>query len=235
MTTHHAQRMSIEQLAVACRTEADEFRGSQSCPRGYCFELIRRAVCDRDDAAWAAVIAQYRGLVLSWVRQHPASASVSADDSYWVTRAFERFWMAVGPERFTHFHGLAQVAQYLKLCVHSVLLDEVRSRGGLSTEPLSDDDEAVGQTPDVAEQVVSRMAGQELWRAIERALPDEPGRLAIYLSFGLDLKPREVQRRFPETFPDVADVYRAKRSALERLRRSADLRAELAEAVAGRG
>src|SRR5207253_650150 len=165
MSTLNAQRMSVAELAVACRTEAGQFRDSKSCPRGYCFELIRRAVCDRDDAAWEALMAQYRGLVLSWVRQHPASASLAEDDGYWVTRTFERFWMAVGPERFTHFHELGSVAQYLKLCVHSVLLDEARARRAALTEPLPEEGDDAYQDPDVEQLIVDRLDGQDLWQA----------------------------------------------------------------------
>jgi DNA-directed RNA polymerase specialized sigma24 family protein len=224
MSSINAQRMPVAELAIACRTETSRYRGGESCSDGYCFELIRRAVCNRDDAAWEAVMAQYRGLVLSWVRQHPASTAVVEDDDYWVTRTFERFWMAVGPERFSRFSELGAVAQYLKMCVHSVLLDEVRARRAAPTEPLGDEEDEMGHGPDVGELVVDRLNERDLWRTIQRVLPDEPSRLAIYLSFALDLKPNEIHRRCPQHYSGVADVYRVKRNALERLRRSSEIR-----------
>src|SRR5438128_2583506 len=123
MLTLDASQLTIADLVAACRAETNRFRGGEACSDGYCFELFRRAVCHRDDDAWAAIMEQYRGLVLSWLRQHSASSAVQEDDDYWITRTFERFWMAVGPERFAHFGELGGVFQYLKMCVHSVLLD----------------------------------------------------------------------------------------------------------------
>src|SRR4051812_39493951 len=36
------------------------------------YALLRRAICERDDVAWAGVLERYTRLVRSWVRQHQA-------------------------------------------------------------------------------------------------------------------------------------------------------------------
>ena len=55
------------------------------------------------------------------------------------------------------------------------------------------------------------MSGHEIWQTIARELPDQEERLVVYLSFALDLKPREIQRRHRDRYPSTADVYRVKR------------------------
>src|SRR5437763_15100906 len=102
-------------------------------------------------------------MVLAWVRRHPAAATTGEDDDYWINRTFERFWRAIGPDRFDHFPGVADLLTYLKTCAHSVLLDEVRARKQAQFEPLpeaaEDEDEPIG----VADVAVSSLVGRELW------------------------------------------------------------------------
>lgn len=219
--------MPLADLAAHCREETGKFLRREASSDAYCFEIFRRAVCDRDEPAWRVVFAQYRGVVLSWVRRHPVAAQAREDDEYWVNRTFERFWSAVGPERFGAFPGVAALLRYLKLCSHSVLLDEARARVAAHSEPL---DERVAEhieTPDVADAAIGQLAGGDLWGVILAELQDEAERRAAYLCLVLDLKPREVQERHPELYESVDDVYRIKRNVLDRLRRNPRIRAFL--------
>ena len=221
------RRMSLAEVARLCREETAKFLHRLPSRDEFCYELLRRAVGERDQAAWDAVFAQYRGVVLAWVRQHPAGSAVREDDEYWVNRSFERFWSAVGPERFVLFPNLAALLRYLKLCAHSVLLDAVRALGPQPPVPLTEQVVAggsVGGVVDVEELAAGEAAVQELRRAIDAELHDEAERLVAHLCLVLDLKPREVYERHPDRFADVADVYRVKRNLLERLRRSPAIR-----------
>jgi DNA-directed RNA polymerase specialized sigma24 family protein len=189
------------------------------------YELFRRALVERDEQAWAAVYNQYRGLVLSWARQHPA-AHPGADDDYVANRAFERLWAAVGPERFAGFTALAAVLQYLKLCVHSVILDEQRAehvqRGLLVPIDLA---EAIAPSPsDVAGDMVDRESGQALLRTMLEEAEGEAEQQVLVLSFVRDLRPREVFALRPDLFATIRDVYRVKRNLIERLRGNPKIR-----------
>ncbi|HEX6738992.1 MAG TPA: sigma-70 family RNA polymerase sigma factor [Vicinamibacteria bacterium] len=220
--------MPLAALVGACRAEMGNFRrGEPSCEES-CFEIVRRAVCERDQAAWDAVVAQYRGLVFAWIGQHPASSTLSEEAEYWVHCVFARFWAALGPERFGAFPSLGAVLRYLKLCAHSVLLDEVRRRAATPSEPLSSH-EARLEAPDGPDAAVDGLAGRELWQAIGVALPDETERLVAHLCLALGMRPAEVHARFPERFPTAAAVYRVKRTLLDRLRRSPEVRRFLDE------
>ncbi len=219
--------LPVAELAGACREETAKFLRREPSRDSFCLELLRRALVERDQAAWDAVFAQYRGVVLAWVRQHPAGSAVREDDEYWVNRSFERFWSAVGPERFALFPNLATVLRYLKLCAHSVLLDAVRALGPQPAVPLTEQavaGGAAGWVVDAEALAASEAAAQELWGAIDAELHDEAERLVARLCLVLDLKPREVYERHPDRFADVADVYRVKRNLLERLRRSPAIR-----------
>lgn len=210
-------------LVEQCRTEADDFRRGGMSSDVYSYELFRRAICERDARAWDAVFAQYRMLVLAWIRRHPARASLGDDDEYWVNRTFERFWRAIGPERFSSFPGAVALLRYLKLCAHSVVLDEVRAQHGPECEPISE--YVRGTTATDAEYVtLGRMTGEELWAEINASAKDETERLVAYLCLVLEMKPREAYARYPEQFGSVAEVYAAKRNLLDRLRRNPTFR-----------
>jgi hypothetical protein len=229
-------RTPVGDLVAACRRETDRFRRAQPSCDLYCFELFRRAICDRDQDAWEAVVTQYRGIVLTWV-QRQGGAAVE-DPDYWVNRAFDRFWTALRPERFALFEGLPRVLKYLQMCAATAVLDELRSQRATPHESL---DRLFATRPETAREpvgmadppapgadaeasAVERLTGQELWGAVAREVPDEGERTVLYCSFALGMKPSEIGERRPDLFPTVADVYRIKRNVLDRLRRSPAIR-----------
>ena len=146
-------------------------------------------------------------------------AEHGCDEAMVATRAFERFWGAIKPERFGSFPHLASLLRYLKLCVFAALVDELRGRRSWQEHRAAGElaDEVEG--PRVDETVLDEVGRADLWSAIEVALPDQAERLVIYLSCVIGLKPREIARRHREVYSSVEEVYRAKRLALERLRR----------------
>jgi DNA-directed RNA polymerase specialized sigma24 family protein len=181
--------------------------------------LFRRAIVEGDQAAWETLYGRYRRLVGSWLRRHSASPLVGEADDYLINRTFERFWLYVKPERFDSFAGLPALLQYLKLCAHGVLMDEVRSQA--RRQAMHGCDHA--QPPNL-DDIGEREAAHILWQAISAEVRDELERLIATLSFVQGLKPREIYKQHPEQFADVAEVYRIKRNLLDRLRRDETIR-----------
>lgn len=216
-----ATNLSLGELARRCREETSEYLRHAAPESAFCFEIFRRAIAGREGAAWDAVFAQYRGVVLAWVHRHPMWNAGREEDAYWVNRAFERFWGAVTPERFGTFPNVAALLRYLKLCTHSVLLDDARSRRAVYLQPLNEEITDTLATSDMENAMIGHLASTDLWRAIEAELRDEAERRVAYLSLVLDLKPREIYEQHPELFGDVNDVYRLKRNLFDRLQRSA--------------
>src|SRR5437660_5853991 len=165
--------VSLAELGRRCREETLRFLRGEPRDDAYCFEVFERAVVRREDDAWATIVAQYRGIVLAYVGQHSAAAMIREPDDYWVNRAFQRFWMAVGPQRFGQFPDLAALLKYLKLCVHSVLLDELRSRRATIVTSLEDVPDTAASPNDAEETAVGDLAGEQLWAAMLRQLEDE--------------------------------------------------------------
>jgi DNA-directed RNA polymerase specialized sigma24 family protein len=222
-----AGELPLLELARRCREETLRFLRGEDRDDAFCFEIFQRAVVSRDDDAWEAILGQYRGIVLAYVSQHTAATLLRESDDYWINRAFQRFWTAVGADRFGCFPDLPALLKYLKLCVHSVMLDEIRSRRAASASSLDDVPESTPATGNAERNVVGKLAGEQLWAAIQRELQDEAEQQVVYLSFARELKPSEIADRHPTLFAGVADVYRVKRNVIERLRRSAEIRAFL--------
>jgi hypothetical protein len=216
--------LSLVELIDACQRETAHFTAGQPYQDAYALELARRAVCDRDDGAWEALVAQYRCLVIAYVRQHPASRSVPETDDFWVGRTFERFWRAVGPEKISEFHDLRALLQYVKLCAHSELMDALRAcRFGMLIS-LDDVPADVADPMSSESAAIGALAGQDLWDTIAGVLASDNERLVAALSFKRGLKPREIFACERGRFDTVFEVYRVKRHVLDRLTNSAEVR-----------
>jgi hypothetical protein len=225
-----AGQVPLRALVAACEEQNRRRAAGAPSRDDFSRELFRRAICERDPAAWEGLFTLYRGLVASWVRQHPASERIPEREDC-VNLVFERFWGAIGPDRFAAFPSVAALLKYLKMCVHTVLIDEVRARRA-AQQPLAawPVEERVAPGPDVSELATGRLADGELWALLSQEVVDEAERFLLYLSAALDLSPRQISARYPQVFPRVQDVYRMKRNVLDRLRRSQAMRRQLTAA-----
>jgi DNA-directed RNA polymerase specialized sigma24 family protein len=212
----------VPELARFCHDETTKYLRRESSRDDFCLELLRRAIVEGDQSAWGAILGQYRGMVLSWLRKGYGTAMRDEDDDHWVNRTFERFWQAVGPQRFADFPTLASLIQYLKQCAITALLDDARQR---TRERLDEQASALAlPTADPEPLALGKLAQQDIWTLIIAETQDEAERLVAHESFTLDLKPGEIQERHPVHFASTADVYRVKRNLLDRLRRNPAIR-----------
>jgi hypothetical protein len=212
-----AALLPTAELARRCAVEAGRFARGESHEDRYAIELLERAFAG-DPVAYAAFLGQYRWTVLTWVRRHRAYG-IEEDDSYWVDCTFERFWRTVHKRGLDRFPTLATIVQYLKLCAHSVLMDNARVRQ--ANRCLVPIDVQATQVPAerMDESVLGEMVAHDLWQAIERELKTEPEREVAWLSFVAGLTPRQILRQRADLFQTIDDIYRLKRNVLERLRR----------------
>jgi hypothetical protein len=221
------REVSVAELGRRCREETLRFLRGEPRDDAFCFEVFERAVVRREDEAWSTIVAQYRGIVLAYVGQHSAAAMIREPDDYWVNRAFQRFWSAVGAERFGQFPDLPALLKYLKLCVHSVLMDDLRARRWAPINSLEEVPESAPSPSNAERSVVGKLAGEQLWATIVAEMQDEAEETLAYQSFVRELKPSEIYARHPGLYASVADVYRIKRNLIERLRRSPEVRSFL--------
>lgn len=217
--------LTLAGIAHHCTQETDLFFRRQSYDPRYCFELFRRAVVGRSQHAWELVYTQYRPLVAGWVERHSAFPASGEEVQYFINRAFEKMWSALTPGKFQSFSDLKSLLRYLQVCVHSVILDQVR-KAELSTVSIEDETSIYGRSEEklvVTNPALARVHQQDLWREISARLQDEKERKVMYGSFVLALKPRELYAQFHETFRDVKEIYRVKENVIARLRRDAEL------------
>jgi len=215
----------IDKLIDECTRQSNRFFKDGVSEDEACFELFRRAIVHRNQVAWDAIYSQYHKLVQYWI-QHCSSAYFTHEDDIQslVNAAFAKFWHSISPEKFERFHSLRALLGYLKLCAGSVTTDRIRRQ---KYQSLLTDLEEVRTLPsddDIEQSTLDKAAQQQFWAYIQTQLKDEDEWFVIYHSFILGWKPRDIQKAFPQRFPNVQDVYRVKRNVLDRLRRSEDIR-----------
>src|SRR5438552_6243756 len=216
------QLYSINELARCCSEETNKFLRQIVSNDRYCLELFRRAIVKRDDDAWSCSYQQYAPLVLTSVTQHQSAAPLLGQDGSapLVNAAFAKFAQPLTPAKMEHFDSLAAILKYLKMCVHSVVADEVRSRQSRQYEETLELIEQEPASDDPADDVISTISAQGLWTVIQEELNGEDERMLIYLAYIQGMKPSEISSQHRRFFPTVDDVYRIKRNVLERLRRN---------------
>jgi DNA-directed RNA polymerase specialized sigma24 family protein len=210
----------IDVLCAEARAQEANFVRGEPSDDAAGVELFRRAIADADEAAWEAVVALYRGLLIAQSARQVVRSLVVEDAGFCVDRAFQRFWRATRTRGIHEFQDLASILKYLKMCLASVLLDEARARRRQACVSLDDLAPDVYVSTDPSAEVVANIAQVDLWKAIDRELRNDTERLVVRLSFAAGLSPREITALHPARFPDVFEVYRLKRNLIERLRRS---------------
>ncbi len=228
LVTHDAdlQLLSLTGIARRCAQESDLFFRHQPHNPRYCYELLRRAILERDQHAWELIYSQYRPLVVGWVTRHPAFADSGEELEFFVNSAYGKFWSAVSPDKFLRFPDLKSLLRYLQMCVHSVIVDHARMTA-LPTLRLAPEIAVAGDylgQVDVIHQTIALSQRQEFWRWIEAHLRNEKERQVVYGSFFLNLKPREIYMHYRGVFRNVGEVHRIKENLLARLRRDPELR-----------
>jgi len=223
------QQLSVKDLAHCCAEETNKFLRQRDSNDRFCLELFRRAIVQRDEAAWSSIYQQYAPLVLTWVSQHQSVAALfgSEGNAALVNTAFAKFAQALTAEKMQKFASLAALLKYLKLCVHSVVADELRLRQARQLEETLESIEQEPAASDPAEDVISQLSAHNLWQIVQAEVNGEEEQLLLHLVYVQGLKPGEISAQHRHLFPTVDDVYRVKRNVLERLRRNRRLLALL--------
>jgi hypothetical protein len=213
------QHMVLGDLADWCAHQTQlYFQHHLHDPR-YCFELFRRAIRDQDQTAWELVCAQYQALVAGWVRQHSRFLASGEEVQYFINGAFAKIAVSLTPDKFEGFSDLGSLLRYLKMCVHSVIMDHSRLTERERFAPLEYASKERSPEPSPEDQALDRSDRQALWELINSRLQDEKEQAVIYGSFVLALKPQDLYRLFRNRFSDVDEIYRVKQNLVSRLRR----------------
>jgi DNA-directed RNA polymerase specialized sigma24 family protein len=218
--------MSLPVLAAQCLRELDHYRRDEPCTDAYGLELLRRATFQDNQEAWTWVQHCFGGMVRGWLRRHPQRevACRLESEEHYVAQTFERFWQATAFNQRMEFRKLAAALQYLRASLNGAILDMLRAYArpveislpgpGEPGEPLVEDN----------------TENSEVWESLLMILSNPREQRLAYLLFHCGLKPREIIRFCPQEWSDVQEIYRLRRTIMERLLRNADhLRWRLSE------
>jgi DNA-directed RNA polymerase specialized sigma24 family protein len=185
------------------------------------YDLFRRAIVNRDAEAWATVHGRYRPMLISWASQAGAGGEHGLDCGEIADHAFARAWLALSPQRFADFPTLARLLGYLRACVRTAAIDGRRQHSNRDHDLPEAYADARGTPEQVVLAEIERTALWEIALAMAATLAE---RVALVESFAYDLPPRAIYERHPQLFPNVGEVYRAKRNLIDRLQRNHELR-----------
>jgi hypothetical protein len=217
---------SLPEIARRCREETDRFFRRLAPDTRFCYELFRRALARREEAAFEFLIGNYGPLVDGWVRRHSGFPTAGEESSIFVTAAFEKLWQAVTPAKFAAFPDLKALLRYLKLCAGSSVIDHLRTLD--ESASLDDDERGAPAAVAAVEPRFSHAEREEIWTAVMARVQNEKEQVVVYACLALRMKPAEVIDAYPGVFESVNELYRVKQNLLERLRRDHALRAYLA-------
>ena len=218
------QNMSVTDLALKCRQETESYFQHRSHDTKYCFELFRRAIRNGDPFAWDRIYLQYQPLVTGWIRQHARFEGGGEEVQYFVNGAFAKIAGILTPDKFGGFSDIGSLLRYLKMCVHSVIVDYTRSGEQTRQSSLEEVPELAVADAAPEEAVLDRSNSQWLWDWLNAWLVDEKERKVIHGLFVLDLKPQELYERNRSLFKSVDEIYQIRQNVVARLRRDAEFR-----------
>jgi DNA-directed RNA polymerase specialized sigma24 family protein len=183
--------------------------------------LFGRAGQGCDETAWAAIVNQYRRLLIAWAVRCPATATSGETPEAIADQALTRAWLAIAPKGFATFPNLAAFLAYLRVCVTHTAIDATRARvaQARTTQWLTIHDES---NPE--QTLLEQLDRTELWRLVNSLITTEQERVALVERYVLDLPPRIILARHSALFSDVTAIYSVVRNLCCRLERHRELR-----------
>jgi len=204
-----ADRLTIDDLGRLCAAETEKFNRRLPSDAQYCFELLRRALADGAAEAFTRVYLVYERQVQAWVHGHSRFAQTGESPEYFASAAWSTFYFALRGPKFASFPSLPQALAYLKLCVHTAIMQYLRDQ-----PPAAALAEQIERVP--APAAPDPFDAELLARRVAALLPDAQDRLLAHCVFAEDLKPRQIVAAYPGRWASERDVT----VALYRIRRT---------------
>jgi DNA-directed RNA polymerase specialized sigma24 family protein len=210
-------------LQEARRENSGQGQGSRLLPpHGATFEVLRRALLLRDEAAWAGLYQLYTPLVQAWILLHSRRLGLACEREELVNETFAKFAAAISTERWQQFPDTCHLLAYLKRCATTVVVDAGRNQQRRTQEvPLETlDHEQSTLLDDPAEVVSQHLVWHDFWRVMGEAARSQQERLLVQQHFGQGVPLRELARRYPDLFPRPQSIHALKKNLLRRLRQN---------------
>lgn len=233
---YRAKPLSV--LKTYCQQETTRYLQNQSFDPKWCFEIWRRALQGRDEAAWAEVYEIYASFVRTNLHKHVnRRPKIRFDEEFLLNGVFIRIYKYVTPAKFDNFENLSRLLAYLKMCCLTEVLEELRQHEKAAQDlpfdvgvPEKEESheinpaELLADPTTVEKEAISLADREHFWQLIERHLKTPEEKIYVYARFVVELDPREIAEIYPQMFPDVNAVYRCDKNIKNRLRGDPELR-----------
>ena len=234
-------RMPLFTIARLCEQETARFWQKRPHDPRYCYALWQRAIVDialneteeasSQSEAWAFLYRVYARQVRLWVKGHRYFPELGMSDVDLADLVWEKMWVSFArdKEKFDRFpqepkRGVPALLDYLKTCVRSVLIDELKRSS--NDKPLDEVDNEVSMKLPSLEEIRSfeesyQMKEKEdrFWACTVRRLKDDKEKIVIAAMFIEGLPPRKIALAYPQQFKSAQEVSRIKNRVMRRLKK----------------
>jgi DNA-directed RNA polymerase specialized sigma24 family protein len=212
--------LTLDVITQRCEEETENYRRKLAVDTRYCFELFRRALEDQVQDAYTSVFRIYQPQCARWVLGFAGFADTNepSPDGF-VSEAFARLFQELRGENFKQFPKLESVLAYLKRCVVTAILQQLRQRKAAQLE-----DEA-GENIEVTFE--STVESEQIWERIRLLLPDPSDQALVDYRFRQGLMPAAIAGLHPERWASARQVSVALQRVVRTLRGDAELRSRL--------
>ena len=202
----------IQETANQCKE--NQFRGVPNSPE--CFQLLTWAVVERDEAAWAALVDTFGGLVAKWVLSNGGFDSSNEPVEYFVNEAFTRLWRSgYAPAMQGKLGSVGQYLHYLRRCVWSAIEDERRRLTRDAIHVGEDLETRMLIASAESQQIDATQIMQVLWEVVG---DDAAAKIVAEEIWVRGRTPREIAKQHA-IFDSAKDVHNVRRNLLRRLKR----------------
>jgi hypothetical protein len=213
-------QLDLDSLADYCVEHTKKFLQRLSNDTRYCFELMRRAYAELSDEALNHVYTIYLPQLSSRAKRHKQFDRSCGDSDYFARLAMTNFYSRCHGSNFSEmFSELPAVMGYLKACLHSVIVQDVRENALIVSLP--DDLPAPLSTDRWNAMHISE---EEIWAHIGRLLSDPKDERLAYLRWVLEIPPAQIVQLDPQQWKSEREVSVALQRIRRRLRKDLRLR-----------
>lgn len=193
---------SAQILEDECKKEISKFHTSNNRASPACYELFRRALSDDDMLALQLIMELYNLQMRNWVTKHDCFWLMNEPAEDLISIAFSKFYFKVKGDTFKNFPSVGALLKYLKLCVHSAIMQAFRKNSQVVIEPIefAESVRIVGHANKKSQEF------KDLWEYICSIVTDPVDRLLMRCAFVYDMKPAEITNRYPEHWETARDV-----------------------------
>lgn len=197
----------LQSILENCLNELKLFKQTGTGESVHCLKLFRIGIQDEDQHAFSLIFLNFHSQVEHWIFAHEKFYITGESVEHFVSVTFSKFYHALQGSKFARMDTFAGVMKYLKLCVHSVITDYLRS---LPPPTVNIEDVAIA-----TESKPLDATFDEIWQRILVLITDPIDQLIARKVFVEGYRPAEICEQFSDKFENPRQVS----VALQRIRR----------------